>query len=102
MQYGIALENYKAPDGIPKRYVYYLAGYDHEDRPIWIIEGGKWNVMEGVLKGQNKEIEIYFMQMVQRFRDSLSDRSTADNPVTQLVFLLDFADFDFAQIRHIP
>ncbi|CAG7726592.1 unnamed protein product, partial [Allacma fusca] len=102
LEYQEALENYTAPDGMSKRYVYYLAGYDHEDRPIWIIEGGKWNIMEGVLKGQGQEMENYFMQMAQKFIKSIPARSTPENPVTHAVFLLDFAGLDFTQLRHIP
>ncbi|CAG7785036.1 unnamed protein product [Allacma fusca] len=99
---GVALENYKAPYDIPKRYMYYLGGYNHENLPIWIIKGSEWDIVEGVRKAQTAELEIYFMQMAQRFIKSIPARSTPDNPVTKAVFLVDFADLQYRQVIHLP
>jgi len=64
-----SLENWEAPDEIKKNYPYYLGGFDYENRPIWIVEVGKWDFTKIVEKGgqELKDFDTYLKQGFQMF-----------------------------------
>ncbi|CAG7717655.1 unnamed protein product, partial [Allacma fusca] len=47
-----------------KLFPYYLAGYDYEDRPIWVAEIGKYNIRSVVERGPEglNDVEKYCFQ----------------------------------------
>ncbi|CAG7784760.1 unnamed protein product [Allacma fusca] len=99
---GKMLDNYSAPYDFPKKFPYYLAGHNDDGQPIWISEGGKWITSKEIKDGHEKELAIYYVQLVYRIIKSIRDRSTDENPVTQAVLILDYSDLPFEELRHIP
>ncbi|CAG7819812.1 unnamed protein product, partial [Allacma fusca] len=63
---GQGLGEYELPFNMSSKFVYYLAGYDFDDQPIWIIEAGNWNILEPLNNGRAKELDIYFKQFAFR------------------------------------
>ncbi|CAG7725152.1 unnamed protein product [Allacma fusca] len=99
---GQNIEDYVAPYDIPKKFVYYLAGYDYENRPVWVAELGKWPVKEVLEEKHVVEFDWHLKQMLHRFFKSVRDRSTEENGVDEIVCIIDFADQKLDQIAHIP
>ncbi|CAG7821959.1 unnamed protein product [Allacma fusca] len=42
---------FDVPTEIQEEFPYYLSGYDEEGAPIWIFEGGKWDMRKYVEQG---------------------------------------------------
>ena len=85
-----------APPEVRKWFPYYLAGYDDEGCPLYVIEYGKWNFAEALTKakdGPDKMKDIfmkYFEQGVYRIlRDGLA------NDAQGVGAIFDWDQFDF-------
>ncbi|CAG7825094.1 unnamed protein product, partial [Allacma fusca] len=97
-------ETWEAPDYIRKNYPYYLSGFDDENRPIWIIEFGRYNLLKLFEGGDEplKAFNKYAQQAFYRVLKSVKLRSTLEEPATGANFIVDFADFDLLTVSHIP
>ncbi|CAG7835491.1 unnamed protein product [Allacma fusca] len=96
------LDTWEAPPEIRNNFVYYLSGFDFEDRPIWIAETGKWDARKIFDAGgeQLKMLNKHIDQALYRYNQSLSIRSTPESPVTEGVVLLDMEGYDMRQLGH--
>ncbi|CAG7716713.1 unnamed protein product [Allacma fusca] len=96
-------DTWEAPLEIRKNFVYYLSGFDDENRPIWIGEVGKWPVRD-IFDAQDPEKEKalykYIDQALYRYNQSLSLRSTPENPVNEGSVILDLDGFELRTLSH--
>ncbi|CAG7718325.1 unnamed protein product [Allacma fusca] len=99
---GEDIESWVAPSDISNKFVYYLAGYDEERRPIWVAETGNWFIKDIVQQGHTKDFDLYLQQLAYRIIKSMADISTPEDPVEEVVALLDFNNLAFEQLRHRP
>ncbi|CAG7835492.1 unnamed protein product [Allacma fusca] len=96
------LDTWEAPPEIRNNFVYYLSGFDFEDRPIWIAETGKWDARK-IFDAGGEQLEMlnkHIDQALYRFNKSLAIRSTPESPVTEGAVILDMEGYDMRQLGH--
>ncbi|CAG7830819.1 unnamed protein product [Allacma fusca] len=89
---GQSFGEYEVPFNMSSRYYYYLTGYDFDAQPVWIIEIGRWDMVDAIKRGQVKELDLYFKQFAYRALREIRKQSTPERPITQDVLILDFAN----------
>ncbi|CAG7631910.1 unnamed protein product [Allacma fusca] len=99
---GQNLADWAPPEDFQTRFVYYLAGYDEDNRPIWIAELGRWNIKKVIEDGYIKEFDLFVKQLAHLAIKSIYERSSDDFPVDEAICVLDFADLKMEQLRHQP
>ncbi|CAG7730229.1 unnamed protein product, partial [Allacma fusca] len=89
---------YDVPIEVNDHFPYYLSGYDEEGAPIFIVEGGKWDMRKYVEQGGKHYdvLDIYIDRMILNFRDS-GLNSTAK----QFVIISDMDGFSIRQAGHV-
>jgi len=95
------LETWEAPDDIKRRYPYYQAGFDNENRPVWVNEFGKWDIKRLVESGETAVFDKYTDQFLYRVQKSISIRSTPDDPVTSWVYIFDMEEYPLSQLNSL-
>jgi len=98
------LDTWEAPYEIRKEYPYFLAGYTQENLPVWGMELGKWNLKKMLTAGGEtlKTFDKYVDQMAYRMLESLKAKSTPEDPITDIMFLVDFDGLQLEQVAHLP
>jgi hypothetical protein len=98
------LSAWEAPSELKKKFPYYLSGYDHEDRPVWIGEVGKYNVREQVERGEEaiQNLTKYLFQGGLRKMESLIVKDTPTREIRQVFVISDWEGFDNTQSTHLP
>jgi len=93
------LESWVPPSDFQRNFPYYLSGFDDEDQPIWIIEIGKYNFRDFVLRGKDTQADLskYLRQLAYRVRKS----RTRHDPKGKTNFILDFEGLSFPQFSDI-
>ncbi|CAG7711647.1 unnamed protein product, partial [Allacma fusca] len=72
---------------------------DEEDRPIWVVEFGKWNVRKTIEEGPRSQelLEKYIDQMALNALNSMN--FTADPDTTpQIISIVDLEGFNYRQL----
>ncbi|CAG7834555.1 unnamed protein product [Allacma fusca] len=98
------VRTWKSPDHLRKNYPYYLSGYDEEEKPIWVLELGKWDVQRIALNG-NKTIpdfSNYVDKAIFNILQSLDLNSTEPTAVTKIEGIIDMDGFAYSQLASIP
>ncbi|CAG7837342.1 unnamed protein product [Allacma fusca] len=98
------LDTWEAPEEIQRNFPYFLAGYDYEDRPVWMAEVGKYNVRKWVERGDQdlKDLEKYCFQATVRIMKSMQAKDREGREIRQGVFVGDCEGLDMTQVAHIP
>ncbi|CAG7838235.1 unnamed protein product [Allacma fusca] len=98
------LETWEAPEYFQRKFPYYHAGFDYDDRPFWISELGKYNMRAVVEKGPEAlaTFDKYVLQAAFYVLKSIHDRNTDGREVSEVVFLVDYDGLDMYQLTHIP
>ncbi|CAG7829652.1 unnamed protein product [Allacma fusca] len=98
------LDKWEAPQGLHKNFPYYLSGFDEDNRPIWVMEFGKWDVRGVVEKGGQdlKDLEKYMDQWVYRMMESMKIKSSPDNLVDEVIIIFDMDNYTLLQLNSIP
>ncbi|CAG7833524.1 unnamed protein product [Allacma fusca] len=95
------LDTWESPQWMQVNYPYYLAGYDYDDRPVWVVEMGKYQMRKLVERGPEalKNFTKYCVQAAKIIIKSHKDRNPDGNRAS---FILDFDGLRFEQFAHIP
>ncbi|CAG7817726.1 unnamed protein product [Allacma fusca] len=98
------VEDWKAPKELQEKFPYYLSGYDHENRPVWFIEMGKYNVREQIERGPEyaHNLTEYMFQGIHRAMKSMIARDTPEKEVRNVVLIADCEGLDIIQTAHVP
>ncbi|CAG7837472.1 unnamed protein product [Allacma fusca] len=98
------LENWVAPEKIRRGFPYYLSGYDDDDRPIWVLEMGRYNVRQAVEEGGEtlQALEMWMQQCAYRVMKSAIGRGTPGDENRILMFLIDADGLELSQLTHLP
>ncbi|CAG7724683.1 unnamed protein product, partial [Allacma fusca] len=94
------VEAFQAPEEFVKRFPYYLAGYDFEDRPVWVAESGNYRVGDLI----DRSIELYpifekmFFQGAINVVKSLVARERPGKKIRQILVILDCDGLDMAVV----
>ncbi|CAG7732762.1 unnamed protein product, partial [Allacma fusca] len=93
---------WEEPDHLVKHFPYYHAGYDAEDRPVWMAEMGKFNVRREVELGEEnlKILLKYAFNAVYRIIRTIHEKDTPKQEVRYASFLFDLDGFDLYQFGH--
>ncbi|CAG7723338.1 unnamed protein product [Allacma fusca] len=85
---------FDVPAEIQDEFSYYLSGYDEDGAPIFIIDGGKWDMRKYVEKGGKlyDAMDVFIERMYLTFRDS-----GLNSTGKQFVALTDMEGFDIRQ-----
>ncbi|CAG7828141.1 unnamed protein product, partial [Allacma fusca] len=88
---------FDVPAEIKDQFPYYLSGYDEEGAPIWIFEGGKWDVRKYVEQGGKHYdgMDVHIDRMYLMFRDS-----GLNSTGKQFVVICDMGGFNIRQAGH--
>ncbi|CAG7734345.1 unnamed protein product, partial [Allacma fusca] len=96
------LESWEPPERLIQNLPYYLAGYDLDDRPVWVAEVGKYDLRAEVELGE-ENIQAclkYLFLAVHRIVKSIYDRDTPEREIRNAVFIIDLEGFDLLQFSH--
>jgi hypothetical protein len=101
-----SIANWHAPPEIATKFPFYLSGYDNEDRPIGIIELGKWDARAWFKKGKEAwaDLNRHAEKMLYILKSGIHARNTTDDngdvvPVTdELGLIIDFDGLNVAQV----
>ncbi|CAG7699507.1 unnamed protein product [Allacma fusca] len=99
------IESYQSPPEVAKLFPYYLTGYDEEDRPIGVIDLGKWDARSWAKKGKEAwdDLERHAEKMLYILKagvhaKNFTDESNVTRTVTdELGLIVDFDGFSVAQ-----
>ncbi|CAG7821958.1 unnamed protein product, partial [Allacma fusca] len=89
---------FDVPAEIQDEFTYYLSGYDEDGAPIWIFEGGKWDIRKYVEQGGKlyDAMDIFIDRMYLTFRDS-----GLNSTGKQFVGIGDMEGFNIRQAGHV-
>jgi hypothetical protein len=101
----VAIENWEPSEEVTKLFPYYLTGYDEEDRPVGVIDLGKWDVKTWAKRGQAAwdDLEKHTEKMLHILKTGVhAKNTTGDDGVTRhisddLGLIVDFDGFNVAQ-----
>ncbi|CAG7639373.1 unnamed protein product [Allacma fusca] len=98
------LERWRAPNEIEDNFPYYLSGFDFENRPIWIVEFGKWDIATLLNTGAGDDaseqaLSKHIDQGVWRAYNSTGMRATKGKPVKEVICIVDMDGYDRRQIN---
>jgi hypothetical protein len=99
------IATWKAPTELQKRFPYYLAGYDSENRTIWIFEFGKYDFRQVVKEGPEaiENLEKWFYQAAINYLEaSLAAAPATGMNITEGYAIMDSEGFNLAQFTHSP
>jgi hypothetical protein len=102
------VETWRPSPELEKYFPYYLSGYDDEDRPIVVIEFGKWDVVAWSKRGkaawENLERHVQRMKYILstgiwNVRNVSQNAGDSAKPVVtdEMVAIVDFEDFTISQ-----
>ncbi|CAG7734430.1 unnamed protein product [Allacma fusca] len=94
--------DWEAPAYIKKQFPYYLSGVDYENRPVVVLEWGKWNPSKITEEGGEDLLILrkYADQMMERMRTSFYKQALNDPEAKDdLAVLIDFDGLDLNQAR---
>ncbi|CAG7828256.1 unnamed protein product [Allacma fusca] len=98
------LDAWEAPREIRERVPYYLAGYDYDRRPVWMVEVGKIDFRGLIEQGENTiaNLEKYLLQSEINVIKSLQAADTPGDEIREALYIYDMEDFTMKQISHLP
>ncbi|CAG7730892.1 unnamed protein product [Allacma fusca] len=99
------ISSWEAPMELQQKFPFYQAGYDNDGRPVWVIEFGKYNFSEQLMKGPEgaANLEKYMYQSAIRFfEESILDHGKETENVLLGLAIIDDEGFSFSQLSHAP
>ncbi|CAG7698269.1 unnamed protein product [Allacma fusca] len=95
------LEKWEEPEELTKNLVYYLSGFDFENRPVWVVEFGKWDLRSILERGEiwDKLFDKYVDKFLWRLWKSLPIKATPEKPVKECVVIFDMEGYDLQQMN---
>ncbi|CAG7639384.1 unnamed protein product [Allacma fusca] len=95
------LDVWEPPEEIRKNFPYYLSGFDEENRPVWVMEFGKWDVRGALEKGKDWEsaLDKHIDQWLYRMFNSSGLRATPEEPVNEIIDIHDMDGYNIRQIN---
>ncbi|CAG7826570.1 unnamed protein product [Allacma fusca] len=93
------LEEYEPPKELSETLPYYLSGFDFDNRPIWVVEFGKWDLRSYLEKGDKWEklVDKYVDKFFWRLYESTQIKGTEELPVKSGVLIVDFDGLTYRQ-----
>ena len=78
---------------------YYLAGYDYDDRPVWVLEFGKYDIRGHVTGDEDraKAFDKYADQVIWNILQSADNVTDPENP-TDVILILDMDGYSLEQL----
>ncbi|CAG7826569.1 unnamed protein product, partial [Allacma fusca] len=94
------LETWEPLPELSKAFPYYLSGFDSENRPIWVVEVGKWDIRTILERGEKWEklFDKFMDKWLWRVINSTKTKATEDSPVTELDLIIDADGMDYRQL----
>ncbi|CAG7716020.1 unnamed protein product [Allacma fusca] len=94
-------DTWTPPSDIAKNYPYYLSGFDDQNRPIWVLEFGKWDIRAALLKDEEyvKALDMHIDQATWNFFTSTVLRASPDAPNKEFIVLIDAEGYNLAQLN---
>jgi hypothetical protein len=98
------VDTWEPPIEISANFPYYLSGFDSENRPIWVLEFGKWDIRSLVEKREDliDDLKKHVDQWLYRMYKSTGTKATPENPVKDLIVILDTEGLDLHQVSSAP
>ncbi|CAG7639351.1 unnamed protein product [Allacma fusca] len=95
------LDTWKPPQEISEKFPYYLSGFDADNRPIWVLEFGKWDIPTILARGSKweKALDKHVDQWLWKMYDSIGMRSDPEDPVKEAVVIIDMDGYNLKQIN---
>ncbi|CAG7639361.1 unnamed protein product [Allacma fusca] len=95
------LDTWEPPKDISKNYPYYLSGFDIENRPVWVLEFGKWDVPVLIARGEDWEeaLSKHIDQWLWKMYNSTGLRGSPDALVKDVVAIIDMDGYNIRQIN---
>ncbi|CAG7713939.1 unnamed protein product, partial [Allacma fusca] len=96
-------DTWTPPEDIAKNYPYYLSGFDDQNRPIWVLEFGKWDIRSGLLKDEEHEkaLDKHIDQATWNFFNSTGLRASAEAPIKEFIVLIDADGYNLQQLNSV-
>jgi hypothetical protein len=93
------LESWKQPQNLKTDLPYEIVGFDEENRPVLIVQGGRWNFKKLVADGQTQDFLKYKQSIYEEALEAMRGRSTPEGvPVTQAIFVIDLEQASLGQM----
>ncbi|CAG7831926.1 unnamed protein product [Allacma fusca] len=95
------LDKWEPPVEFSQMFPYYLSGFDYENRPIWVVEVGKWDLRSVIERGPEWEklFDTYADKILWEFWNSTNIKTTLEFPVKDGVLIVDFDGLDRNQLQ---
>ncbi|CAG7722747.1 unnamed protein product [Allacma fusca] len=95
------LDTWKPPQEIADDFPYYLSGFGEDNRPIWVLEFGKWDIPGMLARGSKWEkiLDKHVDQWLWRMWKSLGLKSDPKDPVTEALVIVDMEGYGFKQLN---
>ncbi|CAG7725811.1 unnamed protein product [Allacma fusca] len=94
--YNSDLDTWKPPEHLKRNYPYYLSGFDEEDRPVWVLEFGKWNLRDIVEQGKDAVIE--FDKYVNQVILNVYNSTITKHEIVPAIIILDLDEYELSQL----
>ncbi|CAG7639330.1 unnamed protein product [Allacma fusca] len=97
------LDTWQAPEEIQQDFPYFVSGFDEENRPILVLEFGKWDIRKIVDRGIEWEriLDKYIDQIIWNLYNSTGLRSTPENRVNEVEAIIDMDGYGFKQLSSL-
>lgn len=68
---------------------------------VWVVEFGRWDMKDVILKGEEseKELQKYIDWAIYKMIKSIGDKSTPENPVKEATLIFDMEGYNFEQLN---
>ncbi|CAG7726131.1 unnamed protein product [Allacma fusca] len=98
--------DWEPPEDIKNKFLYYVSGFDYDNKPVLIMEWGKWD-FQGVAEKGGMEFDnatIILDQLIDRIQAGYFAKNDTDvfPPEKEIVVIVDFGGLKLRQIRSPP
>ncbi|CAG7821018.1 unnamed protein product, partial [Allacma fusca] len=100
----INLTTWDAPSELKAVFPYYLAGFDYDQRPVWVLEAGKLDFRRVVEPGEESlaTAKRYLFQAIFNIIRSFLEADSGDKEVRKALVILDMEGFSLKQVNSAP
>ncbi|CAG7719173.1 unnamed protein product [Allacma fusca] len=101
----ISLDTWISPREISSKFPYYISGFDNENRPIFVIEMGKWDLRTTIEAGGKdlEDLELHILQLFYRMEQAGKYfRNGEEQGAEDVAIITDWEDYSLLQLASSP
>ncbi|CAG7834807.1 unnamed protein product [Allacma fusca] len=93
------LDSWKQPANLKTDLPYEIVGYDQNNCPVVMIQGGRWDFKKLVADGQRQDFLNFKQSIYEEILETMRGKTTPEGvPVTQGIFIIDLNCSSFSQM----